>query len=72
MATRERRASDATGAPPVESLKNPATQKHTANASLEGPGTGDGRQFARSASYGRGEKIGELTLVRDSLYWYGR
>jgi hypothetical protein len=44
--------------------------KHAVKASLEVPGLA--RPAARLKVYADRQKLGEITLGRGSLYWYGR
>jgi hypothetical protein len=46
--------------------------KHTVKASLEVPGLAKAGSSLRLRLFARGEKLGEITLGRGSLYWYGR
>jgi hypothetical protein len=52
--------------------KKRAEQKHTVRASLEIPGLAKAGSSLRLVLFARGEKLGEITLGRGSLYWYGR
>jgi hypothetical protein len=49
-----------------------ANHKHTVKASLEVPGLAKAGSSLRLQLFARGEKLGEITLGRGSLYWYGR
>jgi len=53
-------------------LKRRTAQKHTVKASLEVPGLARAGSSLTLRLYARGEKLGEVTLGRGSLYWYGR
>ena len=46
--------------------------KHTVKASLEVPGLAKAGSSLNLKVYADGEKLGEITLGRGSLYWYGR
>ena len=52
--------------------KRKASLKHTVRASLEVPGLAKAGSSLSLRLYGRGGKLGEITLGRGSLYWYGR
>jgi hypothetical protein len=53
-------------------LKRRAKPKHTVRASLEIPRLAKAGSSLSLRLYGRGGKLGEITLGRGSLYWYGR
>lgn len=46
--------------------------KHTVKASVEVPSLSKAGSSMRLWLYSGGEKLGEITLGRGSLYWYGR
>jgi hypothetical protein len=52
--------------------KRRAKPKHTVRASLEVPGLAKAGSSLSLRLYARGGKLGEITLGRGSLYWYGR
>lgn len=52
--------------------KRRPSQKHTVKASLEIPGLAKAGSSLRLQLFARGEKLGDITLGRGSLYWYGR
>jgi hypothetical protein len=52
--------------------KKRVNQKHTVKASLELPTLAKAGSSLTLRLYARGEKLGEVTLGRGSLYWYGR
>lgn len=45
---------------------------HSVRASLEVPGLSKAGSSLNLKIYAKGEKLGEITLGRGSLYWYGR
>jgi len=46
--------------------------KHTVTASLDVPGLAKAGSSMNLKIYADGEKLGEITLGRGSLFWYGR
>ena len=46
--------------------------KHVVKASLEVPGLAKAGSSLSLRLFARGEKLGEISLGRGSLYWYGR
>ena len=46
--------------------------KHTVKATLEVPGLAKAGSSLTLRLFAKGEKLGEITLGRGSLYWYGR